>query len=118
MRIRTADGLGLELEVRGDGDPALLVHGFGGAGRAWGELVLDPLARTRRVLAVDLLGHGASDDPEGPSRVEIERVLDDLERALDAAGVGSCAWVGYSMGGRIALGAALLRPTRVLRLVL
>ena len=37
---------------------------------------------------------------------------------LDAAAVESCAWVGYSLGGRIALAAALLRPARVERLVL
>jgi 2-succinyl-6-hydroxy-2,4-cyclohexadiene-1-carboxylate synthase len=37
---------------------------------------------------------------------------------LDAAGVTACPWIGYSMGGRLALAAALMRPERVTRLVL
>jgi 2-succinyl-6-hydroxy-2,4-cyclohexadiene-1-carboxylate synthase len=123
MKVAARDGLELELQVRGDPasagrGPVLLVHGFGGGARAWGEPVLTGLADGRPVLAVDLIGHGRSADPSGPERVGLEPVLDDLERALDAADVGACAWVGYSMGGRIALAAALLRPARVRSLVL
>ncbi|MSR35815.1 MAG: 2-succinyl-6-hydroxy-2,4-cyclohexadiene-1-carboxylate synthase [Gemmatimonadetes bacterium] len=112
----------MELEdlgnCRGRADPILLVHGFGGGRRAWGPDILQALGRDRRVLAVDLLGHGDSDDPSAPGRVALAPVLDDLERVLDLVGVGSCAWVGYSMGGRIALAAAVLRPERVARLAL
>ena len=121
MRVRTSDGLELELDGRGPAGgegTALLLHGLGGCAQAWGEAALDGLARARRVLAIDLIGHGRSDDPADAQRVGLERVLDDLERALDAAGVDACAWVGYSMGGRIALAAALLRPERVRGLVL
>lgn len=117
MRVVLPDRLELELGDSGDGPPALLVHGFGGSRGAWGEAALG-LAERFRVLAVDLVGHGSSGDPRGPARVAIDRVLDDLERALDAAGLGACAWVGYSMGGRIALAAAVLRPRRVSHLVL
>jgi 2-succinyl-6-hydroxy-2,4-cyclohexadiene-1-carboxylate synthase len=122
VRVRAADGLELEVEVRGarrgDTTPALLVHGFGGAAASWGEGVLEGLGEGRPVLALDLLGHGRSDDPPAAERVALEPVLDDLERVLDAAGADACDWVGYSMGGRIALAAALLRPGRVRRLVL
>ena len=117
MRVPVAGGLALALSERGAGPPLLLIHGFGGASEAWGDAALAGLAE-HRVLAVDLLGHGASDDPRGPERVVLERVLDDLEAALDAVGVRSCAWLGYSMGGRIALAAAVLRPERVAALVL
>lgn len=48
----------------------------------------------------------------------LEAVVDDLCGLLDAVGVDRAVWVGYSMGGRVALGAALLRPERVERLVL
>ena len=118
MKVRAADGPSLDLSERGEGPPVLLVHGFGGGGRAWGEAVLDGLARHHRVLAVDLIGHGGSEDPSDPSRVTLERVLDDLERVLDAAGTAACPWIGYSMGGRIALAAAVLRPGRIMKLVL
>jgi 2-succinyl-6-hydroxy-2,4-cyclohexadiene-1-carboxylate synthase len=117
MRVPVAGGLELAVAVHGEGPPILLIHGFGGAASAWGDAALSRLAG-HRLLAVDLIGHGASDDPDGAGRVALEPVLDDLERVLDAAGVGACPWIGYSMGGRIALGGALLRTGRVSRLVL
>ncbi len=118
MRVRASDGLALELSERGEGPPVLLVHGFGGSGAAWGEPALAGLASRHRVLAVDLIGHGASDDPGDATRTTLDRVLDDLERALDAAGVSACPWIGYSMGGRITLAASLLRSDRLSRMVL
>ena len=117
MRVESA-GLELAWSERGSGPPVLLVHGFGGSGRAWGETVLDALAGRHRVLVVDLPGHGASGDPADERRVALGPVLDDLARILQAAGVAACPWIGYSMGGRIALAAALLCPRRVTALVL
>ena len=118
MKVRASDGLTLDLSERGEGPPVLLVHGLGGSGASWGEAALTGLARRHRVLAVDLPGHGASADPTDSSRVSLDRVLDDLERALDTAGVSSCPWIGYSMGGRIALGGAILRAHRLTKMVL
>ena len=118
MRVRSRDGLNLEVSESGEGAPVMLVHGFGGSSKAWGEAALAGLVRRHRTLAVDLHGHGASEDPAGAARLGLELVLDDLERVMDAADVGSCPWVGYSMGGRLTLAAALLRPERVKRMVL
>ena len=118
MRVRSGDGLNLEVAERGEGAPVMLVHGFGGSSKAWGEAALAGLAQRHHTLAVDLHGHGSSEDPAGAARLGLELVLDDLERVMDAAGVESCPWVGYSMGGRLTLAAALLRPERVGRMVL
>ena len=118
MRVRSRDELNLEVSESGEGAPVMLVHGFGGSSKAWGEAALAGIARSHRTLAVDLHGHGGSGDPVGPDRLGLEAVLDDLERVLDAAGVDSCPWVGYSMGGRLTLAAALLRPERLERMVL
>ncbi len=117
MKVRAVDGLELSVSVLGSGPPLLLVHGSGGASGMWGEPALAHLSGYR-ILAVDLPGHGASDDPAGAERVRLDSVLDDLTRVLDVAGVRSCPWVGYSMGGRIALAAAVLHSSRVTRLVL
>jgi 2-succinyl-6-hydroxy-2,4-cyclohexadiene-1-carboxylate synthase len=116
--VRLRDGLRLHLRDRGTGDPLLLLHGFTGCGEAWGEALLARLSKTWRALAVDLPGHGLSDAPERPARYALDAVLQDLTDLLDILGITRTAWVGYSMGGRIALGAAVHHPDRVGRLIL
>lgn len=111
-------GLGLHVEERGEGPPLLLLHGFSGSVEAWGERILSGLAGDHRVLAVDLHGHGRSDAPGDPARYALESVVEDLAWVLAASGASRAHWVGYSMGGRVALGAAVLAPERVDRLVL
>ena len=98
-----------------DGEPVVLVHGLGGAAVNW-ALLAPELARTRRVLAVDLAGHGRSDPlPAAPNLSPYaDRVLAlaDQERMLPAD------VVGHSLGGLVAVRAAVRRPDAVRRLVL
>jgi len=112
------DGTRLHVREAGAGLPVLLLHGFTGSGGSWGETIVERLAARRRVLIPDLPGHGRSDAPREPGRYTVEAVVADLCDLLDVHGVGTADWVGYSMGGRIALGAAVLAPRRVGRLVL
>ena len=116
--ISLRDGFRLHVGTAGEGDPILLVHGFTGCIHAWGKVVLSGLARTHRVVAVDLLGHGASDTPSDPRRYALQEVIQDLVSVLDYFEAQNSAWIGYSMGGRVALGAAVERPERVRSLVL
>jgi 2-succinyl-6-hydroxy-2,4-cyclohexadiene-1-carboxylate synthase len=117
-RVALRDGLELAVEDDGRGPALLLVHGFTGGADAWGEELKTALRRELRVLAVDLLGHGDSDRCHDPKRYALPELVEDLTEVLDAAGLPAVAWAGYSMGGRIALAAALLRPARVRALVL
>jgi 2-succinyl-6-hydroxy-2,4-cyclohexadiene-1-carboxylate synthase len=103
---------------RPDLPPALLLHGFTGSAEAWGEAILGGLDPHARLLAVDLPGHGESPAPPGSGGWGMEEVLTALLETLDRAGVAQADWIGYSMGGRIALGAAVLHPERVRRLIL
>jgi 2-succinyl-6-hydroxy-2,4-cyclohexadiene-1-carboxylate synthase len=100
------------------GVPTLMVHGFTGSVEGWGEGILEGVARLGPVIAVDLPGHGESELSRDPSRYAIERMVKDLLSVLDTHGIERANWVGYSMGGRIALAAAILHPGRVHRLVL
>jgi 2-succinyl-6-hydroxy-2,4-cyclohexadiene-1-carboxylate synthase len=117
QRLPLRDGLQLHAHEQGQGPCVLLVHGFTGAGSAFGERVLEALSARFRVIAVDLIGHGASDRPHGPQRYAIEAIVRDLCDVLDARAVRHATWVGYSMGARIALAAGVLAPERVAALV-
>ncbi len=98
--------------VRGEGAPVVLLHGFTGSADTWAPY----RAHTRglRVIAVDLPGHGRSPAPRGASFVE---VADAVVGVLDDLGVDRAAWLGYSMGGRVALQIAVRHAARVDALV-
>ncbi len=92
----------------GGAAPLVLAHGFTQNAEAWGPLP-GLLAASRPVVAVDLPGHGRSTS-----------VTADLPEAAQLLGVagGFGDYLGYSMGGRVALHLALAQPTLVRRLVL
>ncbi len=98
---------------RSAGPPVALLHGlFGAAGNF--AAIQRRLAATRRVIAFDLRNHGGSPhDPAMSYAAMAEDVLDSLE----ALGATRAALVGHSMGGKVAMRAALLRPDRVSRLL-
>lgn len=86
----------------------VLVHGFGQTGRCWGPVAAD-LARDHELVRVDAPGHGGSSG--------IAADLPATARLLAEAG-GDGVYVGYSMGGRMALHVALDQPEVVQALVL
>lgn len=95
--------------------PALLfLHGFMGLGADWAPVV-ERLADRYRCITVDLPGHGAGAVP-GP--FGFGATIDALGEVLNAHGIAQAVWVGYSMGGRLALHAALTRPERMRALVM
>lgn len=109
------NGVYLNAELRDPTMPStvpmalVLLHGFTGSADGWGTH-LDAFARAGfRVIALDMLGHGASDAPADPQRYSIERCRDDIISVLTELGVhpGEATLLGYSMGGRIALYTAL-----------
>ena len=91
-------------------EPLVLLHGFAGTRRSWDQVAAQLTSARYRPVAIDLPGHGddAATAPSFPAAVQ----------AALAAVPGSFALCGYSMGGRIALQAALAAPERVTRLVL
>ena len=87
----------------------VLLHGFTGCALGWGAH-LDAFASAGfRAIALDMLGHGASDAPSNPRRYTMEHCHKDILAALTELGVqsGEAILLGYSMGGRIALYTAL-----------
>jgi 2-succinyl-6-hydroxy-2,4-cyclohexadiene-1-carboxylate synthase len=98
----------LHREVWGKGQPVVLVHGFTQSAAAW-ESLRPTLSRRHTVIALDAPGHGQS-----------AGLAADLSTGADmmvvAAG-GRAAWLGDSMGGRVALHVALRHPEAVRRLI-
>lgn len=101
--------MGLHVETRGAGPPLLLLHGWAMHGGIFAPL-LPELARRHTVHCVDLPGHGRSRGA-GP--------LDPVATAHELiARFPGATWLGWSLGGLVALEAALAAPSQVRALVL
>lgn len=111
----TLHGYGLHYVDAGQGDPVVFIHGLLGSHRDWGRLVSE-LSAEHRVLAPDLVGHGASEKPVGDYSLGAHAAT--LRDLLDHLGIDAVTLVGHSLGGGIALQFAYLFPERVQRLVL
>ncbi len=96
-------------EESGSGDPVLLLHGFTSSTVEWADFI-DRLQGKRRLIAVDLPGHGRTDAPPDPQRYSMEAVSRDLAELCEALQIGPVHVVGYSMGARLALYLALFWP--------
>ena len=98
----------------GSGPAVLLIHGVGLSHRIWSQIT--PLiAAGRRVIALDMLGHGASPLPrEGATLADYS---DQAFHLLDHLGIVSCGVVGFSLGALIVQQMALDQPARVRELV-
>ena len=101
--------------VRGEGEPLLLIHGYGAGMWVW-EKQINVLSQSYRVYALDLIGHGFSDRPKIPYTPET--YIHFLKDFMDGVGIEKATLIGNSMGGGIAWGMAILYPERVDRLIL
>jgi pimeloyl-ACP methyl ester carboxylesterase len=108
-------GARIHYEVSGVGRAVILAHSFLCSGATWAPQ-LEPLARQFLVVNVDARGHGASGPAEDP--FTLDDLLGDHLAVLDALEIRRAVWAGHSMGGMVALRAALQVPERVAGLVL
>jgi 2-succinyl-6-hydroxy-2,4-cyclohexadiene-1-carboxylate synthase len=115
-RIATRDGVAYDVHDTGRGDVVVLLHGFAGDSHTW-DPVRDRLGERRRLLMVDLLGHGGSDGPPA-ERHEVERQATDIAWLIDGLCQPPVDVVGYSLGARVALWLSSREPRLVHRLVL
>jgi 3-oxoadipate enol-lactonase len=114
VRVR-ADGIDVAWFEAGRGEPLVLIHGLGDDHRAWRRTLPDLMLR-RRVILYDLRGHGETTlgKPDGTLR----QLAGDLVALLEAIGVERADVAGFSLGGTIAMRAAIDHPDHVGRLVL
>ncbi|HEU4683018.1 MAG TPA: alpha/beta hydrolase [Nitrospira sp.] len=99
----------------GQGDPVILIHGFGGSMWQW-EYQQHALSSRWRVITIDLPGAGLSDKPDIEYRPE--QMLEFFMGFMDALHLKRATLVGNSMGAGLAIGMALAHPERVDKLIL
>lgn len=102
--------MSLHIETSGQGEPLVLLHGWGMHGGIWGEM-LPRLAQSFTVHAVDLPGHGAS-------TLEEAFTLDNVVAALSASFADPVKVLGWSLGGIVAQHWAARAPQQIQQLVL
>ncbi|HEY0622638.1 alpha/beta fold hydrolase [Sphingomonas sp.] len=109
------DGIAYYYEVRGQGEPLLLLHGGLGSIDMFAP-ILPALAAGRQVIAVDLQGHGRT--PLGNRPIGLEAMGKVMDALLGKLGFRQVDVLGYSMGAGVGFQLAAQHPERVRRLAL
>lgn len=97
-------------DLKSDRTPLLVLHGAFMSADAMKPLI-DPLAASRPVIAIDARGHGRSGGVDTP--LSYDRMADDAAAVMDKLGVETADVLGYSMGGSTAVALAIRHPDKV-----
>jgi pimeloyl-ACP methyl ester carboxylesterase len=109
------NGLKMYYEIHGKGDPIVLLHGsFMTITNNWTGM-MPQLAKSRRVIAVELQGHGRTADIHRD--FSYENLADDVAALLDYLKIERADVLGYSMGGGVAMQVAIRHPEKVRKVV-
>lgn len=109
-------GMNMYYEVHGAGEPVVLLHGaFMTITNNWPGWIGE-LSKTRKVIAVEMQGHGRTAD--GPGDITYEHLADDVAALLNYLEIPRADLIGYSMGGGVAMQCAIRHPDKVRRAVI
>ena len=108
------NGMRMYYEVSGSGDPLIVLHGAYMNIPTMGAII-PRLAKTHKVYALELQGHGRTTDIDRP--ITYPNLADDVAAFMNAVGIEKADVFGYSMGSIAALQLAIRHPTKVNKLV-
>src|ERR1700676_3466268 len=109
------NGVKMYYEVHGSGEPVVLLHGaFMTVTNNWDGWIGE-LSKTRKVIAVEMQGHGRTADIERD--ISSENLADDVASLLDHLKIPKADLIGYSMGGGVAMQCAVRHPDKVRKVV-
>lgn len=115
-KIKTSWGE-IYYEDSGEGGlPIVFVHSFGGSTLHW-QAQVDYLKKNRRVITLDLRGHGRSDAPP-KMEYAVDSLATDIVAVVDSLNINRFVLVGHSMGGAAVISYAGAHPQRVAGVVL
>ena len=118
--VRLRSGVSLRVLEAGaaNAEPLLLLHGWGASVYMWRDWFAPLAAAGRRVIAVDLPGHGLSDKPDAAATYTLDGMAGALRELMDAEGLTNADVVAQSMAATIAIEIAMANPQRIRRLVM
>jgi pimeloyl-ACP methyl ester carboxylesterase len=110
------NGLKMYYEIHGKGEPVILLHGsfMTLTNFNWPEMIAT-LAKSRRVIAVEMQGHGRTADIDRD--FSYDNLADDIAALLDYLKIGKADVIGYSMGASVAMNLAIRHPNQVRKVV-
>jgi pimeloyl-ACP methyl ester carboxylesterase len=109
------NGLKMYYEVHSSGEPVVLLHGaFMTITNNWTDWIGE-LSKTRKVIAVEMQGHGRTADIERD--ITSENLADDVAALLDHLKIPRADVIGYSMGGGVAMQCAIRHPDKVRKVI-
>jgi pimeloyl-ACP methyl ester carboxylesterase len=108
-------GLKMYYEIHGSGEPVVLLHGaFMAISGDWSNWIGE-LSKTRKVIAIEMQGHGRTADINRD--LTYENLADDVAGLLDYLNIPTADLIGYSMGGGVAIQCAIRHPEKVRKVV-
>lgn len=114
MSMVKINGINLNIEIQGDGEPLILIHGLGCDNTQWNNEI-QRLSKDFKIVLLDCRGHGKSDKPDSYT---LNDHIQDILSIMDAFGFTTANLYGVSMGSYIAQGVAIAQPNRIKKLIL
>jgi pimeloyl-ACP methyl ester carboxylesterase len=109
------NGLKMYYEIHGQGEPVVMLHGaFMAITDEWRDWV-NELAKTHKVIAVEMQGHGRTADIDRD--MTYENLSGDVAALLEYLKIPKADVIGYSLGGVVAIDTAIRHPEKVRKVV-
>ena len=115
-RYAEVNGLHMYYEIYGTGKPLVLIHGGASTVQTTFGRLIPALAKTHKIIAVELQAHGHSDNRDG-RQITFEQDADDVATLLGQLHIGQADFFGFSNGGTTALQIAIRHPGLVNKLI-
>ncbi len=109
------NGLKMYYEIYGKGNPLVLIHGGGSTIQSTFGRVIPLLAKSRKLIAIELQAHGRTSDRNND--LSFEQDADDIDRLMEILKVTNADFLGFSNGGTTALQIAIRHPERVNKII-